>query len=682
MISAALVTVILICAVLYILRPKSYDKAKQGEWIGEAKEGETRVLRGYKGIEKLTDYTPQGNETIADLVKSFQNKNKSEFIGYRELIKQVSVNKITSIVDGKEVVKELFKYKMSEYKWISSLEFYHMICRLSSGLRKMGFKKGDKIGIFCETRYEWMAFALACARQGIVLVTVYATLGEESVKIALKETECCGLIVSSETITKLSKVLPSDQTIKVISVDTTTENCFTFEELNKSDEDEVNTPSVSSEDVAFIMYTSGTTKNPKGVLVGQKQILLLAKPFFDSLNFSDEVFIAYLPLAHIFELCIEFAIMSYTGTLAYGNPRTLLSVGCIECDSDIVALQPTLIIGVPTVFNRVRKAVLETVGKAPKLKQRLFFTSLSLKKKLSFDYNLQTPYLFQPLVSLIDHVVFKPLKTTLFGSRLKAIVVGGSALPVELQVFLTTILPWTDVMQGFGMTELCGASSCMPPKDCTTSTIGLLFQDYEVKLRDVPELNYLTSSHPPRGELLIRGPPVSKGYFKRPEETKQGFTEDGWVCTGDIALITEDHHICIIDRKKNIVKQPCGEYISLELIESCYSTSRVVDTICVFADAFHDFTVALVLPNKNIIKELTQKTFEKACKDMDVTKSVRKIMEENEGGMSNKEKIKHIALVSDEWTPENEMLTAALKLKRSSISTRYQVVIESLYARN
>ncbi|EDR29255.1 long-chain-fatty-acid--CoA ligase, putative [Entamoeba dispar SAW760] len=674
--------IIVTLVLLYFIRPKKYNKEKEGEWVGENKQGETRVLRGYTGIDKLVDSTPQGNETIADLVNGFNKKDKKQFIGYRELKNKVVAKTIIEKCNGKEIRKEIYQYEMSPYVWYSSKEFYHLICRISNGLRVKGFKKGDKIGMFCETRFEWMAMALACARQGITLVTVYATLGEESVRVALEETKCVGLIVSEETGIKMRKI-ELNKEIKIISIDGHFEGEYTtFKELSESKEDEETIPSVAPNDLAFIMYTSGTTKEPKGVLVEQKQILLLAQAFNICLDLKDEVFVAYLPLAHIFELCLEFCILSFFGSIGYANARTLMSVGCTNCKSDLCELEPTLVIGVPTVFNRIRKAILESVSRAPTLKQSLFFGCMKLKNLLYVSYQLRTPLLFEPIVKFVDSLIFNPLKVSLFGRNLKTIIIGGSALPVELQTFLTITCAKTNILQGFGMTELCGASSCMVPGDSTQATIGLLFPHYELKLRDVPELNYLTTDNPPRGELMLRGAPVSKGYFNRPEESKSTFTEDGWVCTGDIAKITEDHHICIIDRKKNIVKQPCGEYISLELIESKYLTSKVVDTICVFADAFHDFTIALVLPNKNIIAEMTQKPFEEACKDKEIIGAVRKIMAENEIGLSQREVVKRIALISEEWNSENGMLTAALKLKRPAIAQRYQTIIDQLYSMN
>ncbi|ELP90672.1 long-chain-fatty-acid--CoA ligase, putative [Entamoeba invadens IP1] len=689
-----LVVTVVTCVILYFLRPKGYPKEKEGEWVGVANPGETRILRGYKGVEKLTDFTPQGNTTIADLVNSFAKTEKKDFIGYREQLDKVSVKTYTVKVNGKDVEKNLYKYKMSDYKWISSIEFYHMVCRLSAGLRKLGLKKGDKIGMFCETRYEWMAMALACNRQGIIVVTVYATLGEDSAKIALEETKCSGIIVSSETSDKLDKILPdfADEHFQVIDVDhdesvplnnTKKVHITGFKQLNESEEDESNTPTVESEDLAFIMYTSGTTRNPKGVLVGQKQILLLSKAYNDSFELKDDKMPAYLPLAHIFELCFEFAVLSNFGSLGYANPRTLLGTSCSNCKSDMLALQPTFICGVPTVYGRVRKSILENISNAPLTKQRLFYGCMELKKRLYIDYQICPPYLFMPLLKMIDKVVFQGIKESIFGKNIKQLIVGGSALPTELQTFLTIILPGVAVVQGFGMTELCGASSCMPPGDCTTSTIGLLFSHYEAKLRDVPDLNYFTNTVPPKGELMIRGPPVSKGYFNRPELTRETFTKDGWVCTGDICTITANHHLCIIDRMKNIIKQPCGEYISLELIESKYATSKVVDTICVFADAFHDFTIALVLPNKKVVEELSEgKSFVEACNDESVIQKVRSIMKLNESGLSGKEIVKHIALISEDWNPENEMLTAALKLKRPAIAKRYKDVIDALYAKN
>ncbi|KAL7715203.1 Long-chain-fatty-acid--CoA ligase [Entamoeba marina] len=681
-ISTTFIIALVTCIILFFIRPKSYPVEKEGEFIGVAQPGETRVLRGYKGVDKLTDYTPSGIETIADLVNRFKEQNKQEFIGYRTIDDTVVTQTTKKIIDGKEVEKKILKYQMSKYKWISSIDFHHLICRISNGLRENGFSKGDKIAIFCETRYEWMTMALACARQGIIVVTVYSTLGSTSLQIALEETEVKGIIVSEETSSKIQQLTLSKPLIVIGIDDSIKEATITFSKLSKYQENEESTPKVLPNDVAFIMYTSGTSKEPKGVFVEQKQILLLARAYNICLGLKDETFIAYLPLAHIFELCLEFCILSYFGSLGYANVRTLLSVGCVNCESDLVALQPTLMIGVPTVFNRVRKGIIENVLHAPKSKRRVFNLCCYIKQKLYVDYQIRPPYLFYPLLSLINSLAFTPIKHSLFGKRLQTIIIGGSALPVELQHFLTIVVANTNIFQGFGMTELCGASSCMVPGDSTTSTIGLLFPHYEVKLRDVPELNYFTTDSPPKGELLVRGPPVSRGYFNRPEESRTAFTDDGWLCTGDIAKITNDHHICIIDRKKNIVKQPCGEYVSLEMIESKYLTSTVVENICVFADAFHDFTIALVLPSKTIVSEWSDLPFEDALMNENIINKLMNVLRESESGLSQREKLKYVKFLPDDWNAENGMLTAALKLKRTSIASKYSDVLSNLFDHN
>ncbi|BFU25100.1 long-chain-fatty-acid--CoA ligase, putative [Entamoeba histolytica HM-1:IMSS-B] len=677
-----LVIVLVSLIILYHFRPNGYDPKLNGCFVGEANSGESRVMRGYGGIDKLVDYNIPGFETIADVVNGMTRRHQNKLIGYRTLIKEVPYKTIKTITNNKEVEKVLYKYQMSDYQYFSDVEFQTLINKLSSGIADAGFKSGDKIAIFCETRYEWMAMLLACCRQGIIIVTVYATLGDESVGVALKETEVKAIVVSKETIQRINKIqVPND--VKLICVDELEEypkefKVFKFSELKESAIHSSFTP-VKPNDLALIMYTSGTSKDPKGVLVEQKQILMLSVGYQKNIFFDQDVFIAYLPLAHIFELCIEFAVIMHGGTVGYANVRTLTSPGVIDCKSDLCALEPTILIGVPTVFNRVRKAILETVNKSAASKQKIFNACYWIKEKLYVNFNLRTPYLFVPIVKLVDAIAFRPLAISLFGSYLKAIIIGGSALPCELQHFLQCVVPGVDIMQGFGMTELCGACSVMPHGDATLGSIGCLFPMYEAKLRDVPELGYLTSNNPPQGELLFRGLPVSKGYFNRPEESKEAFTEDGWLCTGDIAKFDEQCHIYIIDRKKNIVKQPCGEYISLELVESKYSSLRIVDSICVFADAFHDFVVALILPNKNVIQEISDKPFEEACEDKVVIQEVKKLLKEAESTLTERQRVKHFALLSDDWTPENGMLTAALKLKRQSISTKYQLIIKKLF---
>ncbi|BFU25345.1 long-chain-fatty-acid--CoA ligase, putative [Entamoeba histolytica HM-3:IMSS] len=675
------VILVVTSVILYYLRPKTYPQEFNGRWVGEAKPGETRILRGYKAEDKPIDYNIPGYNTINDLVMGMTKENKKEYVGYRTCEKVVPFKTMTVVVNGKEVEKTLFKYQMSHYHWFSSFEYYHMINKLSNGIRLAGYKPGDKIGIFCETRYEWMAFLLAATRQGIVIVTVYATLGDESVKIALEETDIKAIVVSEDTAKRLPKI-HLKESIKVINVDGEESDELSFKHFLLSEES-TEYPEVHADDLAIIMYTSGTSSSPKGVLVNQKQILMLSCGYKYVLEFNRERFIAYLPLAHIFEIGIEFALLMDFGTIGYAGIRTLTSGGCFNCNSDLVEFNPEAMIGVPTVFNRVRKGILETVEKQPKFKKILFGAGYWIKRKCYVDYALRTPYLFMPLVKLVDAMIFKPLCRSLLGTNIKAIVIGGSALPVELQYFLQAILPDVSVMQGFGMTELCGAACAMPHRDPTVASIGVVLPMYEVKLRDVPELGHMTSDHPPHGELMFRGLPVTKGYFNRPEENKEAFTEDGWFCTGDIAKITDDLHICIIDRKKNIVKQPCGEYISLELIESKYSSNKLVDNICVFADSFHDFVVALIVPNKAVIAELSGgKPFEEAIEDKEVLNKAKLLLKENEEGLTERQKVKHFSFVKEEWTAENELLTAALKLKRPEISLKYLTIIQNMFSLN
>ncbi|KAL7722464.1 Long-chain-fatty-acid--CoA ligase [Entamoeba marina] len=578
---------ILFLFVLYNIRPKSYPPEVEGSWVGTSKFGETKVLRGFKAIPQVLDYNPQQVETFGDVV-SLVN-----------IEKEILVVKIISNVNGKEVIKNIYQYQLSKYHWISSNEYYNLTNILSNGIRNIGFKKSDRIGIFCETRYEWLAFVLACCRQGIVVVTVYATLGKESVKMALEETNVKGVLVSKNFFKLEGIGLNKD--IIIIRTDSNSQyngNYLTFKQLSCSEESK-NYSKVSPTDLALIMYTSGTNKEPKGVLIEQKQLLLLSFSYNNILNLKDEeTVICYLSLAHIFEICIEICLLMNFSSMRYANTRTLTTTSIINCQSDLKELNPTAMIGVLTVFNKVRKGILDKVSNSSFIKRQTF------------------------------------------------------------------------------------TSCAMPPKDATTSSIGVLLPMYEAKLRDIPELNYFTTNNPPQGELMFRGPPVCKGYFNRPEDDKISFTDDGWFCTGDVAMITNNNHICIIDRKKNIVKQSCGEYVSLEFVESCYSSLKIVDMVCVFADSFHDFVVALIIPNITIIKELSNGPIQDVIINPVVLKKIKRMLKEGEVELNERQKIKHFKLILDEWTPENGMLTAAFKLKRQPIYNTYKQSIEQLFECN
>ena len=686
-----LTVIIIIITILFLKRRKPLSKEQYGLWVGEAKEGETRCRRDYISKDKLIDAPVQGYKTLYELIESFPKLNQPNLIGHRELIEKIPFKTVKTEVNGKIEEKMLYKYKMGDYKYMSSDEYYNYIHDIANGIHSLGLKKGDRVAIYCETRYEWMAFCLACSCRGIVVVTVYATLGVDAVNIALKETGIKAILISEEMYSKTVK-LPMVKEMNPLLI-----CCDEIQNGNESYEKYDNFVSLPSilgkekvkddipdpEDEVMIIYTSGTQKEPKGVVVRQRNLLPVSYSYVNVMNYNKETrYICYLPLAHIFELTIELCCLVEGGVLGYSSQRTLTSAFVQDCKCDLVAFEPSFMNGVPTVFNRIKKLVTEKMEKSGPIVNNLYKFGVFLKKKLYVDYELRPRYLFIPIIKLFDALIFNKIKTEIFGTKLTGTIMGGSPLSRELQEYLQIALPNTHIMQGYGMTETCSPVCCMRQYDHQYSTIGVLFPHYELKLIDVPEMGYLTSGEIPQGELCLRGPSLFKQYFNRPEENAMSFMEDGFFKTGDIAQITPKGHIMIVDRKKNLVKQPCGEYISLEKLEMSYNMSKYVESFCAIADQFYDFTVALVIPSKDAVNRFAKEkniTVNEVYTNKEFKEIVMKSLRECDGSLNSHEKIKDFFLVNGEWTPENGFLTAALKLRRTIISKAYEKEIKAMF---
>ncbi|KAL7712235.1 Long-chain-fatty-acid--CoA ligase [Entamoeba marina] len=338
-ISVVLSILAVVLTILYFLRIKPLPKELFGTWVGDAKPHESRIRRDCTAVGKLIDRPEQGYTTLYEMLESFPTKNQPHLIGYRDQLECIPFKTVKSIVDGKEVEKKLYKYKMSDYKYFSDVEFYDYVHAIANGLAEAGFKKGDKIAFYCETRYEWMAMVLACSCRGIIVVTVYATLGTDAVNIAIKETDIAGALVSAETYSKLTELeFYKSKRIRTICCDD-----IDLDENGIKLKDMLNAPKVDDDipnpdDIAIIMYTSGTAGSPKGVVALQKNLLGITHSFVHKLGYSKETrYICYLPLAHIFELTIEFCCLVWGATLGYSSQRTLTPAFMHESQCDLHA---------------------------------------------------------------------------------------------------------------------------------------------------------------------------------------------------------------------------------------------------------------------------------------------------------------------------------------------------------
>merc|ERR1711939_213769 len=282
-------------------------------------------------------------------------------------------------------------------------------------------------------------------------------------------------------------------------------------------------------------------------------------------------------------------------TLGYGSVRTISDTNMKNSKGDIREFRPTIMVGVPAVWETVRKGILTKVAQSNPIKRKLFWAAYNGKV---FAQNNKIPL----LGGLLDPI-FKQIKDAT-GGRLKFCLSGGAAVSKETQDFITAVI--CPMIIGYGMTETCASSTIMPVDEWNTSTAGVPLPSLRAKLVDVPDAGYFTKNNPPQGEIWLSGPIVSSGYFNRDQETSDSFTKDGWFMTGDIGEWRPNGHLAIIDRKKNLVKTLNGEYIAIEKLESVYRSCNEVLNICVYADAQQVKPIAIIVPGEPALRKMAE----------------------------------------------------------------------------
>ncbi|XP_017875966.2 long-chain-fatty-acid--CoA ligase 3 [Ceratina calcarata] len=589
------------------------------------------------------------------------------------------------------------QYKMGDYKWKTYTEVDKLTTSFSRGLREYGLTSQKNIVIFAETRAEWMIAAYGCFKQNLVVVTIYATLGDEAIAHGINETEVDTVITSHDLLPKFKRLLSKVQNVKTI--------VYMEDQLKPTDtkgykegvrfipfSNVVKVGSTStaplvpprSEDTAIIMYTSGSTGVPKGVLLSHLNIITSLKTFSDAVEIkSDDVFLGFLPLAHVYELLSESVCLLNGVPIGYSSPLTMIDSSSkiqIGSKGDASVLHPTCLTAVPLILDRISKGINEKVKKSGRIQQTIFHFAYEYKLKW-YKRGYDTPFL--------NKYIFGAARQVL-GGRVRLILCGGAPLTPETHTQVKICL-CVSVIQGYGLTETTSCATVMDKHDRSTGRVGAPTTACDISLENWEEAGYRVTDTPfPRGEILIGGDVVSAGYYKLPDKTKEDFfNEDGkrWFRTGDIGEFHADGCIKIIDRKKDLVKLQFGEYVSLGKVESELKTCPVVENICVYGDAHRCYTVALVVPNQYYLEEIarnmgiTGKSLEELCNMQQIERAVlQELIEQAKKSELQKFEIPAaVKLCSEQWSPDMGLVTAAFKLKRKAVQERYQSEINRMY---
>jgi len=617
--------------------------------------------------------------------------------------------------------------------------------------------------IFENTCADWITAMIGAMTQSLACATSYSTLGISSVADAAEECNVKVIFCNYENVAKIAENAGRMPMLTHIVYSTnyvTAEEAATppkvegggitvlsmdeVVELGRSQPVALRKP--KPENMAVIMYTSGSTGKPKGVMIRQRNICASVAALLHYISSSgvmvagQETYLAYLPAAHILELCAEFSMICFGARLGFCDPKTISSKGAVrQLDDGTIVTQaaekytadttppggiqefrPTCMAAVPKIWDILKKGVEDGLAKKSGLVRGLFQLAFSYRNFM-VNHNMDTP--------LFNAILFVKRFKTLLGGRSKLFITGGGPISSEVQTFIRVAFA-TPLIQGYALTETTCAGTVQYPSDPRNLVVGPPVASVEIMLRnctepekdeegaetggmvpsvldrnDEPYLSTDTMHYGERvlgrGEVLIRGPSVSSGYLKQPEKTAQEFDSEGFFHSGDIAVFTTDGALKIVDRLKNLIKLKGGEYIAIESMEKEYGKSVFVNAvnggIMCYGDGEMDRPVALVQADLvEIRKRMTGTGLENAdpeelCRDEAavnlVLEDLRK--EGRNGGLAVNEMLQTVALISGDgpeteaavnspWTPENQLLTASNKLNRKPIQKALASVLEPL----
>jgi long-chain acyl-CoA synthetase len=574
-----------------------------------------------------------------------------------------------------------FSYK-KDNQWvdISWKDFFERAKCIASALIHMGFKKGNTAAIYSYNRLEWVLADLGILLAGGASITVYHSLPFNQASYIINDSESTFVFAENKAIIEEMKEkrteIPNVQ--KVISFDNgVKEGDFiigfkTFEDLGRSylrnyeKQIEENIEKIKLDDIATMVYTSGTTGVPKGVIQTHLNHLSMVEMLYDIGDIrEDDVCLLFLPLAHSFAKAVE-----------YVHPRFGIKIAFAESIDKVIdnlaEVRPTVFPSVPRVFEKVYAKVRSNAEASP-IKKKIFDWAISVGKKYG-DYKIkgQNPPLGLSIKHKIAHkLVFSKIHERV-GGRIRFFISGGAPLSKEIAEFL-----WSAgllVLEGYGLTETTPAISINTTREFKFGTVGKPLKWVEVKIAE-------------DGEILARGPNIAKGYWKKPKETEEVFKPDGWFHTGDIGIIDEDGFLKITDRKKDLIKTAGGKYVAPQPIENALKAgSPLISQAVVIGDA-RPYCVALITLNKDEVLNFakakgldTSKSYEEIINDPVIISEIQKVIDGVNSNLASFETIKKFRIIPQDFMIEDGSLTPTLKVKRKVIMERYKDIINEMYS--
>ena len=563
--------------------------------------------------------------------------------------------------------KTLFGFKEEgEWQRLSWNNTAQILENLASGLKEIGVKKNDKISIIADNSYQWCIIDLAIISLGGITVPGYTTSNEEELSYLLSHSETSIIFINSKLLPIIEKILPTLNKIKyVVCVDelNTTKKfkfkklLYTYRELikigsknkNKQNLLRESIKKIKKDDVSCIIYTSGTSSQPKGVMLTHGSILsniVGANELVKEIKVKDHRFLSIIPLSHAYEHTAGFFLPIYIGAEIYFNDNRDQIV------SDLLSVKPTLMTAVPRLYEVLYKKINNQLATQNKVTQKLFYKTVALGTKTFKGFNLSLIEKAENLI--LDKIVRKKLQRK-FGGNLQAFISGGAALNEQVGLFFQSL--GINILQGYGQTECSPLISCNPINKIKIDTVGVPIKGLKVKLSK-------------EKEILVRGDSLMKGYWKDKNNTDKVII-NGWLHTGDLGFIDDEGYIKISGRMNEMIVNSGGENIAPVPIENLLLEHEEIEQAMVYGHN-KPFLIALLVPNENLLNSNSNNV-------QNLTTQFQGIINNINEDLSPTKRIRKFIILEKYFTIDNNMLTPTLKIKRHKIFSNYYNEIQKLY---
>ncbi len=543
-------------------------------------------------------------------------------------------------------------------RWIAVTwdEMADLTLRVAAGLVAAGVEPGDHVILIAENRIEWLYCDLGIQAAGAITVPVYPSSSPQTVKVIAANSEAVLAIAGSPRLA--AKVEVTGPLHQVVEMDSElAEWTAAAPAADAMAEIGRRLAAVQPDDVATVIYTSGTTGEPKGVVLAQRNLADMAKIASDLFGITaEDVTLSFLPYSHVLERANSILVGLVSGASGW------MSRGMDHLADDLAEAQPTVMVGVPRMYEKMHAVVMSRVREAPPIRQALFRWAMGVGRARHLGGGGPLAGVQYPLA---DRLVLKPLRQRLTGGRLKYFVSGGAPLNEEVEAFFWSL--GVKILQGWGMTETTSGATSNTERQHRFTTVGRPFPGVEILIAE-------------DGEILAKGPGNMLGYHRNPEATAE-ILVDGWIRTGDIGEVDAEGFLKITDRKKDLIKTAGGKFVAPQQLEAALQNDPTIEKVVVIGDN-RPYVTALIIPDWQGLKSVENVAGDPAqLVDDDRVKAIyQRRVDQLNSGLGSWEQIKYFTLLPDDFTEEAGQLTPTLKVKRRVIHEQHKHHIEAMYA--